>query len=171
MKTSSEKKSKKAVFFDRDGVLNKKASEHDYVKKHEEFFWINGVKELIKKINDLGFLVVVISNQRGIARGLVTSGFVDELHARMNRDLEEIDAHIDGFYYCPHDHEDKCLCRKPKSGMFLTAAKELDINLSESFAVGDSVTDTEAALLVDCTPIFVLTDKLDTKLVMGSILK
>ena len=165
MKTLS-KKTRRAVFFDRDGVLNRKPPLHDYVKTDDEFFWNTGAMELIKKINDLGFLVIVITNQRGIALGLMTAGFVEELHARMNNELAEIGAHIDGFYYCPHDHNDKCFCRKPKSGLFIKAKEEWDIDLSKSFSVGDRETDTEAALSVGCIPINVPTDRLDTATVL-----
>lgn len=160
MKTSLEKKIKRAVFFDRDGVLNKKAPEHDYVKNYDEFVWNDGAKELIKKINDLGFLVVVISNQRGIAREMMTSVFVDELHVRMNRELTELGAHIDAFYYCPHGYDDKCSCRKPLPGMFLKAAEEWKIDLKNSFAVGDSEADFEAATEAGCRNIKVETDNL-----------
>ncbi len=149
---------KSAVFFDRDGVLNRKPPEHDYVKSYEEFFWNEGARELIKKINDLGFLVIVISNQRGIARGMMTVAFVDDLHRRMNRELAETGACIDAFYYCPHDTSDKCACRKPEIGMFLKAAKEWDIELSRSFAVGDSDSDTTAAAKSGCKTIKIETN-------------
>ena len=170
MKTLS-KKMRRAVFFDRDGVLNRKPPRHDYVKTHDEFFWSTGAMELIKKINTLGFLVVVISNQRGIARGLMTAGFVEELHARMNRELTEIGARIDAFYYCPHDYDDKCACRKPKPGLFIRAKEEWGIDLSKSFSVGDRVADTEAALSVGCIPIDMPTDRLDTATVLEIVSK
>ena len=169
MKILPKKDLKRAVFFDRDGVLNKKAPEHDYVKSHEEFFWNEGAKELIKKINNLGFLVIVLSNQRGIARGVMTKSFVEELHKRMNKELEETGAHIDAFYYCPHGYKDKCACRKPAVGMFLTAANQWGIDLGGSFAVGDSDTDIEAAINAGCVPIRVPVDTIDTALIIKRI--
>lgn len=160
MKTLPKKNLRRAVFFDRDGVLNKKPLEHDYVKSHEEFFWNKGAMELVKKINDLGFLAVVISNQRGIARGMVTAAFVEDLHLRMNAELAEVDARIDAFYYCPHGNDDKCACRKPLHGLFLKAAEEWGIDLENSFAVGDSDVDDEAAVRAACVPIRIPVDVL-----------
>lgn len=169
MKTLPEKKLKRAVFFDRDGVLNKKSPEHDYVKNHGEFVWNGGARELIKEINRLGFLVIVLSNQRGIARGMMTAGFVDELHARMNEDLAKIGAHIDAFYYCPHSHEDECQCRKPLPGMFFKAAAEWGIDLKKSFAVGDSESDLTAGAKAGCRNIKVETDSIRQGAIISSI--
>ncbi|MEK7575018.1 MAG: HAD family hydrolase [Patescibacteria group bacterium] len=159
----------RAVFFDRDGVLNKKPSEHDYVKNFDEFFWNQGAQELIKKINDLGFKVIVVSNQRGVARGKMTADFVEKLHIRMNYDLAKTSAHIDAFYYCPHDLADKCMCRKPASGMFLYAAKELGIDLENSFAIGDNDSDTIAAVAAGCRSIKITTDTLQIEKILSTL--
>ena len=158
MKVSHKNELKRAMFLDRDGVLNRKPLEHDYVKSHAEFVWNDGARELVKKIKDLGFLVIVVSNQRGVARGLMTADFVDDLHRRMNMELAKVGAHIDAFYYCPHNSIDRCVCRKPAEGMFLTAAKEWGIDLKNSFAVGDSESDTIAASKAGCKTIQIKTD-------------
>lgn len=169
MKILPEKKLKRAVFFDRDGVLNRNAPEHDYIKSHDEFFWNDGAKELIKKINELGFLVIVTSNQRGIARGMMTAAFVEDLHLRMNRELAETGARIDGFYYCPHNYADKCVCRKPGTGMFLKAADEWGIDLRKSFSVGDSDIDIEASVRAGSVPIRVPVDTIDVASILRAI--
>lgn len=134
----------KAVFLDRDGVLNIKPPEHDYVKKFEEFSWVPSAKKLIQKIKSNGFLAVVISNQQGIARGFMTKEFIESLHEKMNMDLSEIGTHIDAFYYCPHHKDDMCTCRKPNPGMLFHASHELGIDLTKSFFIGDTLTDMEA---------------------------
>lgn len=143
----------KAIFIDRDGVLNFQPEPHDYVKSWREFRWLPGAKEGIKAINDASFLVVVISNQRGVARRLMESKDVEDIHKHMQEELEEIGAKIDGFYVCPHDYSDNCECRKPKPGLFLQARDELNIDLGNSYMIGDNEKDVEAAKNAGCRPI------------------
>ena len=133
-----------AIFFDRDGTLNEEVG---YLWEIEKFKWIDGAREAIKLCNERGLLAVVVTNQSGIARGLYTAREVDNLHAFMQRELSEIGAHIDAFYYCPHhpDFSGECDCRKPKPGMILRACRELDINPAQSILFGDSTRDIEAA--------------------------
>lgn len=140
---------KRAVFFDRDGVLNEEVG---YLHKIEEFRWIEGARDAIKLCNDRDILVIVVTNQSGIARGLYTAHDVDVLHGFMQESLAEVDAHIDAFYYCPH-HPDgiieglnvECGCRKPKPGMILGACKSFDIDPTHAILFGDTVRDIEAA--------------------------
>ena len=140
---------RQAIFFDRDGVLNEEVG---YLWEVERFKWIDGAREAVKLCNERGLLAVVVTNQSGIARGLYTAREVDALHAFMQRELSEIGAHIDAFYYCPHHPEGVveefsivCECRKPKPGMILRACAELDINPAQSILFGDSKRDIEAA--------------------------
>ena len=140
---------RQAIFFDRDGVLNEEVG---YLWEVERFKWIDGAREAVKLCNERGLLAVVVTNQSGIARGLYTTREVDALHAFMQRELSEIGAHIDAFYYCPHHPEGVveefsivCDCRKPKPGMILRACAELDINPAQSILFGDSKRDIEAA--------------------------
>jgi len=90
----------RAIFLDRDGVINKKAPEGDYVKNWDEFQFLPGVKEAIRKLNEKGFLVIVVSNQRGIAKGVMTEDDLKKIHARMKEELRKERAVIDGIYYC-----------------------------------------------------------------------
>ena len=131
----------KAFFLDRDGVLNKNAPKHDYIKNWSEFILLPKVVEAIKLIKDFGYIIVVISNQRGIARGLMTVDDVQDIHNNLNKLLQENNTKIDAFYFCPHDYVDNCECRKPKAGMVCQAVKDFDITLSDSWLIGDSDTD------------------------------
>lgn len=133
----------KAVFLDRDGVINRKANEHDYIKSWSEFDFLPGVPEAIRCLNKAGFLVLVLTNQRGVARRIMTMDSVDSIHKKMCRELEKAGAHIDKIYVCPHD-VGQCTCRKPDIGLFLQAEEDFAIDKSMSWMIGDSKTDTQA---------------------------
>jgi len=126
-------------------VLNRRAPPGDYVKSVAEFVWLAGAREGVRRLNDEGWLVLVVTNQRGIARGLYTAADVEAIHARAQRDLREFGAHVDAFYFCPHADEDRCACRKPQPGLILRAAQEWDVDLAASFLVGDDERDILAA--------------------------
>jgi D-glycero-D-manno-heptose 1,7-bisphosphate phosphatase len=159
---------KKAVFLDRDGVLNKSAPPHDYVKTLAEFSWNKHAIELVKEIKKRELLAIVVSNQRGISRGMMSMKFVENLHAFMNDDLKQQGTIIDAFYVCPHG--DGCECRKPKPGMLLSAAKQFDVNLSESILIGDSETDKQAADAAGCrASILIESDSVDVGYIMSEI--
>ena len=139
----------KAIFFDRDGVLNEEVG---YLFEIEKFKWIDGAKETIKLCNEKNFLAVVVTNQSGVARNFYTEDDVKKIHDFMQEELRKIDARIDAFYYCPHHPEGVvekykkiCDCRKPKPGMILQAAKDFDIDLKNSILFGDSQRDLDAA--------------------------
>ncbi len=140
---------RRAIFFDRDGVLNEEAG---YIWQIEKIKLIDGAREAIKLCNERGFLTVVVTNQGGIARGLYTAQEVDKIHDFMQKKFSEIGAHIDAFYYCPHHPEGivknfsvVCDCRKPKPGLILQACKDLDIDPAQSILFGDSERDIAAA--------------------------
>jgi len=145
----------KCVFLDRDGVINKKAPEDDYIKNWSEFDFLPGVKEVIKKLNKAGFLVIIITNQKGIAKGLMTEEDLKDIHLKMIKELKKGGAIIDGIYYCPHDEKDNCNCRKPKIGMFIKAKKDFNIDLNKSWMIGDSKSDIIAGQKAGCKTIFV----------------
>src|SRR5262245_59240933 len=117
----------KAAFLDRDGVIIRKAEEGQYVMRWEELSFLPGSSEAIRLFNHADFLVVLVSNQRCVAKGLVTSDEVGSLHARMRGALESAGATIDATYYCPHGVRPACSCRKPRPGMLLQAAQTYDI--------------------------------------------
>jgi D-glycero-D-manno-heptose 1,7-bisphosphate phosphatase len=147
-----------AVFLDRDGTLN---VEKNYLYRIEDWEWIPGAKDAVLLLNNAGFVVVVVTNQAGIARGLYAERDVQRLHAHMQAELNEVGAHVDAVYHCPH-HPDhglrvECNCRKPAPGMLLKAAVELQLDLGRSYMVGDRETDIEAARRSGVTPLLVLT--------------
>ena len=149
------KKKCKCVFLDRDGVINKKAPEGDYIKKWSEFKFLPNVKETLKRLNKAGFLVIIITNQQGIAKGLMTEQDLKDIHTKMIEELKKSGAKIDRIYYCPHDEKDNCNCRKPKIGMFLEAKKDFSIEMNKSWLIGDSKADILAGQKVGCKTILI----------------
>ena len=143
------------VFLDRDGVLNRKAPDGDYVKGWDEFTWLPGAREAVRLLNIAGVLVVVVTNQRGVAKGLMRADDVISIHRRMEEELRQFGARLDGIYFCPHE-AGQCRCRKPEVGLFLQARSDLpEIDFSRSFMVGDSLTDMEAAHRIGAVPVWV----------------
>ncbi|MBI2596225.1 HAD family hydrolase [Candidatus Daviesbacteria bacterium] len=142
----SRKVEKKALFLDRDGVINKKPPEHDYVKSWDEFELLPDVISAVLLARDKGYFVIVISNQRGISRKLMRTEVVDGIHKNLNEILKRNGTYIDAFYLCPHDIPDNCECRKPKPGLIMKAALDFDIDLGKSFYIGDSQTDYQAGV-------------------------
>jgi len=152
----------KCVFLDRDGTIN---IFNDFITKPENFELIEGAAEAIKKINCLGYLAIVITNQPVIARGEVDFKTLDMIHMKMETDLGKHGAYIDDLFYCPH-HPDRgfpgelpeykinCDCRKPKPGMILKAAEKYNIDLSQSYMVGDDLRDVKAGINAGCIPVF-----------------
>ena len=148
----------KAIFLDRDGTINKYVG---FLRNIDDFELIEGVSEAIKMINQSGYLAIVVTNQPVIARGEVTWDELHEIHKKMETLLGKDGAYIDGIYICPH-HPDKgfegerpeykfdCGCRKPKPGLLLQAAKDFNIDLSQSIMIGDSDRDVEAGKNAGC---------------------
>jgi D-glycero-D-manno-heptose 1,7-bisphosphate phosphatase len=139
----------KAIFLDRDGVINKK-TESGYVLKWDEFQFLPGVIDAIKLINKMNIPIYVISNQSCVGRRMVKLEEVQDINSRMLKELEKQGAHIEGVYFCPHHPDDGCDCRKPKTGLFKQAAKEHPIDLADSWFIGDSETDEEAGKNLGC---------------------
>jgi D-glycero-D-manno-heptose 1,7-bisphosphate phosphatase len=156
---------KKAAFLDRDGVINRKAPEGQYVTRWEEMEFLPGACEAIRCLNDAGFLVVVVSNQRCVAKGLITTEDLESMHARMRREFQTAGATIDAVYYCPHDNQPPCACRKPQPGMLLSAARTHNIQLAASWMIGDSEHDVQAGRSAGCNTAHVVGDE---KLADGS---
>lgn len=148
----------KAIFLDRDGTINKYVG---YLRTPEQFELLEGAGEAIRKINLSGYLAIVVTNQPVIARGEVTVDGLQEIHNKMETMLGKEGAYLDGVYYCPH-HPDKgfageveelkivCECRKPKAGLLLQAAKDFNIDLSQSWMIGDSENDVLAGKNAGC---------------------
>jgi D-glycero-D-manno-heptose 1,7-bisphosphate phosphatase len=144
---SGEVSARRAVFFDRDGTLN---VNFGYVHRRQEWEWITGAIDALKSLHEAGFALVIVTNQAGIARGYYEPEDVEALHDWMTSELAVHGVELTGIYYCPH-HPDfgeikQCACRKPEPGMLLRAAQELDIDLRNSWIIGDQLTDGLAGL-------------------------
>lgn len=150
-----------AVFLDRDGTINEQMG---YINHISRFHMLPLAAEAIRLLNQHNIPVVVVSNQSGLARGYFPAELLDRVHERMNEVLAEQGAKVDGIYFCPHHPEAKekeyrqdCDCRKPKPGMLLRAAEEMNLDLALSFMVGDRWSDIKCANNGGCTSVLVLT--------------
>ena len=163
---------KKAVFLDRDGTINE---EKDYLHRIEDFAFIPGAPEAIRRLKEAGFLVIVVTNQSGVARGYFSRDDVDLLHDHIQRELGKIGTAIDAFYFCPH-HPEKgvgelkvdCDCRKGRPGMLLQAAAEHGIDLAASWMIGDKRADLEAGRAAGCRSLLVRTGYGEEELAKGA---
>ena len=138
-----------AAFLDRDGVLN---VDHGYAFRPDHIEWVAGALEAVRLLNESGYIVIVVTNQSGVARGLYDEVAVRQLHIHMQDVLHGQGAFVDAFYYCPHhpdgtvqEYADQCSCRKPSTGMLEQAAREWPIDRSRSFLIGDRDADMAAA--------------------------
>lgn len=141
---------KKAAFLDRDGVINRKRPEGEYVTRWDDLEILPGVGEAIAMLRHAGFEIVVISNQRCVAKGLLTMDGLWALHERMSQELARDGGALTAAYYCPHDLKPPCACRKPLPGMLLQAAAEHGIDLASSWMIGDSDIDIQAGQAAGC---------------------
>lgn len=134
----------KIVFLDRDGVINKQAPVHDYIKTSFEFQMLPRAADAVKLLKQAGFLVVVVTNQRGIAQGIMSESDLDAIHRKMRKILADSGTMIDGIYVCPHE-AGTCNCRKPEIGLFIMAENDLGkVDKLSSWMVGDGESDIEA---------------------------
>jgi D-glycero-D-manno-heptose 1,7-bisphosphate phosphatase len=142
-------KKNRVAFLDRDGILN---VDKGYLYKIEDLEWVPRAKMAVELLCGLGYKVVVVTNQSGIARGYYTVADMEKLHAYMEQEIEKAGGKISHFYYCPHlpegsvpEYAVECNCRKPKPGMILQGIKDFNADMEESFVVGDSQKDVDAA--------------------------
>lgn len=157
------KNKQKAIFLDRDGTINKYVG---FLRNHEEFELIDGVAKAVRKINESGYLAIVVTNQPVVARGEVSFAELEEIHNKMETLLGMEGAYLDAIYYCPH-HPHKgyegerpelkisCECRKPKPGVLLRAAKDFNIDLSQSWIIGDGENDIKAGINAGCKTVLI----------------
>jgi len=163
--------SSKAIFLDRDDTL---IEDPGYINNPKQVKLLDGVPEALIKLKTMGYKLIVVSNQSAVARGIVTEKVLDQIHDRLKHLLAEKGAHLDGIYYCPY-HPDGVVakyrkesdCRKPKPGMLLAAADEMDIDLSQSWAIGNSARDVEAGLQAGCKTILIDTPSHQKRLEPG----
>jgi D-glycero-D-manno-heptose 1,7-bisphosphate phosphatase len=133
----------RTIFLDRDGVLNRKMPEGQYVTTWSDFHTLPGVADAIARLNHAGLTIIVVSNQRGIALGLYTSADVEAIHTAFQNELKAHGAHVDAFYFCPHDKR-QCNCRKPLPGLFEQAMEKFpSISAETGLMIGDSLSDVE----------------------------
>ena len=147
----------KLVILDRDGVINFD-SDH-FIKSPAEWKPIPGSLEAIARLTQAGFKVVVASNQSGIDRGLFDMDTLNAIHDKMHRAVKTAGGRIDAIFYCPHSADSNCSCRKPKPGMFERIAACFNVDLGNTYAVGDSLRDLQAAASAGAKPVLVLSGK------------
>lgn len=140
---------RRAIFLDRDGILNE---DKGYVYRQEDITWLPGSKEMVADLTKRGYLLLVVTNQSGIARGMYTEEDVKALHRWMNEELTQMGGHIEDFFYCPHlvegivsQYAVDCVCRKPRPGMIIQALQKYRIQREDAVLFGDSERDVVAA--------------------------
>ena len=140
-----------AVFFDRDGIVNRSPGP-GYVERWEDFHLLPEFAEVLRIATGLGFAAVVVSNQRGVARGRMSAATVDDMHRRLREQLRSQGGELLDILYCPHE-QGTCDCRKPQPGMLLRAASQYGLDLARSWMVGDAESDVEAGRRAGCRTI------------------
>lgn len=148
----------RAVFLDRDGTI---IFDHGYLKEARQVRLLEGAGEALAKLKTRGFALVLVSNQSGIGRGLITQDQAQQVHQAVVERLAEYGVRLDAVFYCPHTPAEACRCRKPSPEPFLQAARELDLDLAYSFMVGDQATDMEAGKRAGCRTILLSTGPTD----------
>lgn len=146
---------RKFIFLDRDGTLNKRPPKACYIERPEDFQWLPHAKAAVKKLKVNGFTIVLISNQPGIARGRLTEETLQRINEKMQVELGKLGAKIDYLYHCPHNWDEGCDCRKPKPGMFFMAQKDLSIDLTQCWMLGDDERDMHAGGDAGCRCMYI----------------
>ncbi|MDP6630031.1 MAG: HAD family hydrolase [Kiritimatiellia bacterium] len=152
---------KKCVFLDRDGIVNRRVMD-GYVESWEGFELLPEFPELLRKVSAMGYVAVIITNQRGVARGIMSREAVDAIHASLKVMLEhDFGLHLLDVMVCPHER-DSCTCRKPQPRMILDAAEKHGIDLASSWMIGDTESDVEAGRRAGCRSILVSDEPVET---------
>lgn len=144
----------KAVFLDRDGTINKEVG---YLASVNEFEFLPEVIKALKILSSTDYRIIILTNQSGIARGYLNEKTLKRIHEKMCDDLENEGVRIDGVYYCPHHPDEKCECRKPNIGLIKKAKEDFNLNLKESYMIGDSTRDIKTGMNAGCKTILVET--------------
>lgn len=156
----------KAVFLDRDGVINENRSDH--VKNWSEFNFLPGAPEALARLARAGMKAFVVTNQAIVNRGMVSKDAVDRINQRMVQEIELRGGRIEAVAYCPHRPEERCGCRKPEPGLLLDLARRHEVDLTESVIIGDALNDVEAGLAAGCAAILVLTGRGSQQLALAT---
>jgi len=154
----------KVIFLDRDGVINRYPGDSDYVKSWNEFKFLPEVKPSLKRLNDRGFKIVIVSNQAGVSKGIYTQETLDLISQNMLKELNDYKIDIAGVYYCTHREADNCSCRKPKTGLIDRAVAKLkeeglESELNQSYFIGDTIRDIETGRAAGLKTILVFSGK------------
>jgi len=144
----------KAIFLDRDGVINKKMPEGSYVTNWHEFRFISGVKEAISSLSKTDYKIIIATNQRGIAKKILSEKNLIKLHLKMLDEIKKSGGRVDKIYFCPHE-KGECNCRKPLPGMLYKANKEFNIDFKNSWIIGDSSSDIELGKKLGCKTVLI----------------
>jgi len=147
-------KAKKAIFLDRDGTI---CEDVGYLSRPEQIKLFPFAAEAVRLLNENGFIVILITNQSGIARGFFDENALREIHEKLVSELAEQNAKLDAIYFCPHNSVDNCACRKPKTGMIEQATKDFSIDLKNSWMIGDKWIDVETGFRAKTKTALVLT--------------
>ncbi len=146
---------KQLVILDRDGVINHDSAE--FIKTPDEWRPLKGSLEAIARLSQAGYEVVVLTNQSGVGRGLLSANQLAQIHGRMIEHVRQLGGHIQAILFCPHHPDDECDCRKPKAGLYDELGSRLGINFNDVFSVGDSIRDLQAARTAGANPVLVKT--------------
>lgn len=142
------------IILDRDGVINFESLQ--YIKSPDEWLPIPGSLEAIAQLNRLGYRVLIATNQSGVARGFYDIDMLDRIHEKLMRELAAVGGYVEEIFFCPHHPDEGCACRKPKPGLIEKIAKKYPIKLEETYFIGDSLVDVQAARAAGCRPLLVL---------------
>jgi len=159
-------KSNHVIFIDRDGVINKDPggwTRYNYVTRWKDFIFLPNAIKALKKLNDAGYDIVVASNQAGISKGYYSKKQLDRVNQKMIKEIEKKGVSLKKVYYCLHQDSDNCDCRKPKTGLFKQAERELGVKATGNYFVGDGKTDIEAGKKMNMKTVLVLSGKTDLK--------
>lgn len=149
----------KAIFLDRDGVINKYPGDKKYVTSLRKFRFLPNAKRAICKLHKYGFRLFVVSNQAGVGRKIYSQSTLDAITKRMLEEIENEGGKIEVVYYCIHPKEENCACRKPKTGLIEKAKKKYPINIRGSFFIGDTIRDVKTAKAAGCKSVLVLSGR------------
>ncbi len=143
----------KVLFLDRDGVINRFPGNGKYVTKLKEFHFVPGSLDALRILTNEGYSIFVISNQAGVAKGIYTSKKLEHINRNMLRDVRAMGGRIKRTFYCMHFSHAGCECRKPRPGLIIQAAREMDLDVNTSFMIGDQISDIVAGSLAGCRTI------------------
>jgi D-glycero-D-manno-heptose 1,7-bisphosphate phosphatase len=145
----------RGAFLDRDGTLNVRPGEHEYLTHLDQFVWLPDAPEALARLSRAGYVLAVVSNQRGVGRGLVSTSVLRQIEQRIQDDLAGLGCRIEVFRYCFHELTDGCDCRKPRPGMLQDVSRDLDLDLERSWMIGDAESDVTAGKAAGCHTAFV----------------